>query len=220
MIPVEPSALSQRDVLSSSSTATSNPSVDLADGPAQRAVEVDLGRGQRPGAELVLEPADGEAVGVDPSSVRGTSEATRAPGCRRPPRRARAVTAKRSASATEQNHFSPVMRHAPARRGRARRAALAPTSDPPWTSVRNCDPRRHGVVVGVVQPGEEARAQLGLAPVLDGADGPGRAHDRAGVAALAGVGEQVEERGQLEGARARPGRRRAAPTPTARPASS
>ncbi len=59
----------------------------------------------------------------------------------------RAVIRKTSASALEQNHFSPRMVHAlpgaPAS-GESRSTgvatmALAPTSDPPCTSVRNCE---------------------------------------------------------------------------------
>ena len=55
----------------------------------------------------------------------------------------RAVMRKTSASALEQNHFSPVIFQVlpgprPPSRGSAR-TALAPTSEPPWTSVRNCE---------------------------------------------------------------------------------
>ena len=99
----------------------------------------------------------------------------------------------RSASATEQNHFSPLMRHPSTTAGSGTaRATLAPTSDPPCTSVRNCAGAQARRVVTGVQGGQEAVPQGLAAPVLEGADGTGRAHDGAGVAALAGVGQQVE----------------------------
>jgi hypothetical protein len=52
----------------------------------------------------------------------------------------RAVTRNWSASATEQNHFSPRNLHVPSAVATASHA-FAPTSLPPCTSVRNCDPR-------------------------------------------------------------------------------
>ena len=58
MIPVEPTAFSHREVLSNSSTATRKPSSTGPMGHADRAVEVDLRRGEDARPELVLQPAD------------------------------------------------------------------------------------------------------------------------------------------------------------------
>ena len=71
MRPVEPTAFSQREVLSNSSTATWNPSSPRR-WPAQGAVEIDLCRSEDSVPELVLQPPDAKAVGRRPSSVRGT----------------------------------------------------------------------------------------------------------------------------------------------------
>ena len=81
----------------------------------------------------------GFSIGA-PSTMRGTRKH---PSPRVPSGAdsGRAVTANRSASATEQNHFSPVIRHAPGSVESDVATTFAPTSDPPWTSVRNCDPR-------------------------------------------------------------------------------
>src|SRR5688500_5199114 len=53
----------------------------------------------------------------------------------------RAVIKKSEASATEQNHFSPRIRQ-PLPLGSAL-TALAPTSEPPCTSVKNAAHQRH-----------------------------------------------------------------------------
>ena len=168
MMPVEPTALSHRDVLRSSSTATWNPASTGPMAQPDRAVEVDLGRGHGRVPSLSFSRRIRNPFGVVPSMLRGTAKQPRprvplfAPS-------GRAVMTNRSASATEQNHFSPLMRHPSTTAGSGTaRATLAPTSDPPCTSVRNCEGAQARRVVAGVQAGQEA-VPLGLAaPVLEG----------------------------------------------------
>ena len=108
----------------------------------------------------------------------------------------RAVTANWSASATEQNHFSPCSRQAsPSAHGtREVRAHVRPAV----LLGEELRPALTGVVVGLQQRRQEAFAQLVGTVQPERADQPGRARDRARVAALSRVREQEEEPGLLE----------------------
>ena len=143
MMPVDPTAFSHREVLSSSSTATWNPSATGPMGqPSAPSKSISADAMARV-PSLSFKRRIRKPFGVVPSTLRGTRKQPRP---RVPPTAplGLAVTTKRSASATEQNHFSPLMRHAPATSGSGTaRAVSAPTSDPPCTSVRNCEARRH-----------------------------------------------------------------------------
>ena len=143
MMPVEPTALSQREVSSSSSTATWNPSLIGPMGQARAPSKSISAEARARVPSLSLSRLMRNPFGVDPSRRRGTRKQPR-PRVPSGAPSGRAVTTNTSASATEQNHFSPLMRHAPGCSGSGTaRAAFAPTSDPPWTSVRNCEARRH-----------------------------------------------------------------------------
>ena len=100
----------------------------------------------------------------------------------------------------EQNHFSPLIDHARARdrrrghpigRGQHRVGAHVGAALHLGEELRGGEVR---VEVRVEQPGEERRLLLGRAQVLQGADRPGVAGQRAVVPGLAGLGGQVEQR--------------------------
>ena len=131
------------------------PAVELADRLGERADEVDFGRRHRARPELALQPAHAEIVDAARRfrAVRRTAPRPRVPGGAPS---GRAVIKNSFASITEQNHFSPKMRKcAPSLRATT---ALAPTSEPPCTSVRNCEAWMRSVVVAR----QKARQPLGF----------------------------------------------------------
>ena len=88
IIAAEPTAFSQRDVLSTTPAAILKPSSERTDRICESAVEHDLSGGERARAELVLELADREAVGpaVDRARHEEAADAARALGSALRPR--------------------------------------------------------------------------------------------------------------------------------------
>ena len=114
------------------------PLVEPADQLGDRALQPDLARGHRAGAELVLQAHDPVGVAravLQPARQREQREPARAGRARLPAGRASARHRRRCASRT-------ISRRAAARRRPRSRAtvSIAPTSEPPAFSVMNCVP--------------------------------------------------------------------------------
>ena len=128
MSPAEPSAFSQRDVFSTP-TAVRKPS---SSGPSGYAGAPS--NSISPVASARVPSLSFSRRIRNPPPERGTRKHPM-PRVPSGAPRGRAVTRNWSASATEQNHFSPCSRHAEPSRIASTR--FAPTSDPPCRSVRN-----------------------------------------------------------------------------------
>ena len=147
MPPAAAAALCRRVTTTSVIIRTRPESRGSPNGRACASVEADLGRRQRAGAQLVLEPAHDDArrrpARVD--ALRGQRRVGGVPGDQERRQDAAALPAPSGrASATaiaestaEQNHFSPVRRQAPPPESRAVVAERA-RSEPPGDSVIHC----------------------------------------------------------------------------------
>ena len=119
------------------------PLLDPTDGPGQGAFEIDLCRSETACPELVLQPPDAKAIG---------SGGVETPGHQKAPQTEGALVGTVGAGGHGEevgigHRAEPLLAGDPPGAGLGRvghgMATLAPTSEPPCTSVRNCDPRRH-----------------------------------------------------------------------------